>query len=396
MDCTFIQVSDGVFVLVDCCITHKCCISGVPNTTQSTQETHICYGPFKSAYRINLATITQARRDGNLPVSFPPHYCVLFTFGGKDPVSGAIAPRNAFEEGFSKEQCLKAWAKVGAAPATRACLKDPKVARQLGDSEDDFQLKMRLIQDLNDRSVAALEEKGWAGHFLKASLKPMKEVAPIFKPHSKEPLETLANASKAGARFHATGGDIAASDDVFRAEVVNQRKERKAELLKIKKDSQEKEKLQLECHGILRHVGPGPPKKPNADQLKLLLKWQGLEVKRYKPENEATWESFFSDFDNWEALPNRVAERWTAQDERELEALDDYSTITMNDTALQLKIDESKRDLRMAAAKMDEEERAEILAIFARGDRAESSSAAAAASANNNEAAEDDSAPCSC
>jgi hypothetical protein len=60
----------------------------------------------------------------------------------------------------------------------------------------------------------------------------------------------------------------------------------------------------------------------------LLLKWQGLEVKRYKykPENEAMWESFISDFDNWEALPNRVAERWTAQDERELEALDDYST----------------------------------------------------------------------
>ena len=67
----------------------------------------------------------------------------------------------------------------------------------------------------------------------------------------------------------------------------------------------------------------------------------------------------------------------------------------MNDTALQHKIDKSKRDLRMAAAKMDDEERAEILAIFARGDRAESSSAAAAAaaSANNNEAAEDDSAP---
>jgi hypothetical protein len=70
----------------------------------------------------------------------------------------------------------------------------------------------------------------------------------------------------------------------------------------------------------------------------------------------------------------------------------------MNDTALQHKIDKSKRDLRMAAvkmaaAKMDEEERAKILAIFARGDRAESSSAAAAASANNNEAAEDDSAP---
>jgi hypothetical protein len=56
-------------------------------------------------------------------------------------------------------------------------------------------------------------------------------------------------------------------------------------------------------------------------------------------------------------------------------------------------VDCCKRDLRMAAAKMDDEERAEILAIFARGDRAESSSAAVAASANNNEAAEDDSAP---
>ncbi|KAL7504442.1 hypothetical protein ACHAXN_002979 [Cyclotella atomus] len=154
----------------------------------------------------------------------------------------------------------------------------------------------------------------------------MKEAVPISKPHSKERLELLANASKAGQRFYATGV-----------------------------------------------------------QLRVLLKWQGLEVKKYKEENKATWDSFFADFDDWESLPNRATERWTAQDERELEALDDHSTITMNDTILQSKIDQKKRDLRMAASKMDETERAEIMAIFASHDRAESSAAAAVANSNETE-----------
>jgi hypothetical protein len=161
-----------------------------------------------------------------------------------------------------------------------------------------------------------------------------------------------------------------------------------AELLKIKKIRQKQEELQLAAHDILSHVGPEPAPEPNAVQLRVLLKWQGLEVKKYKEENKATWDSFFADLDDWESLPNRATERWTAQDERELEALDDHSTITMNDTILQSKIDQKKRDLRMAASKMDETERAEIMAIFASHDRAESSSAAAAV-ANSNETEDD-------
>lgn len=141
----------------------------------------------------------------------------------------------------------------------------------------------------------------------------------------------------------------------------------------------------MAAHDILSHVGPEPAPEPNAVQLRVLLKWQGLEVKKYKEENKATWDSFFADFDDWESLPNRATERWTAQDERELEALDDHSTITMNDTILQSKIDQKKRDLRMAASKMDETERAEIMAIFASHDRAESSAAAAVANSNETE-----------
>jgi hypothetical protein len=153
--------------------------TGVPNTTQTTQETDINYGPFKSAYRINHAALTQARRERDLSVSFPSHYVVLLTFGGQDPVSGITLPRNVFAEAFSVEQNKKAWAKVGAAPCTRACLTDSKISRQLGDS-------MKLIQDLNMRATDALTANGWNGHFLKATLKPSKFVAPVTQPHSKE------------------------------------------------------------------------------------------------------------------------------------------------------------------------------------------------------------------
>ena len=88
----------------------------MPNTTHVTQETDQNYGPFKSAFRRNFDAIVQARIDRELSVSFPPHMVSLFVFGGRDPLSGATCPTNAFEEGFSREKCKRAWAKVGAAP----------------------------------------------------------------------------------------------------------------------------------------------------------------------------------------------------------------------------------------------------------------------------------------
>jgi hypothetical protein len=100
---------------------------GVPNTTQSTQETDVCYSLFKSALCMKLAFIIKSRIKQGKSVSFQPFLVELFVFGGVDPVSGAVAAKNVFEERFSRGQCQNAWSRIGAAPLTRACLGDPKV-----------------------------------------------------------------------------------------------------------------------------------------------------------------------------------------------------------------------------------------------------------------------------
>ena len=75
------------------------CYPGVPNTTQVTQETDQKYGTFKSIFRQNLDTLSQATFDldktlmtTNLPLLF---------FGGKDDGITDVTCRDAFTEGFS-------------------------------------------------------------------------------------------------------------------------------------------------------------------------------------------------------------------------------------------------------------------------------------------------------
>ena len=57
--------------------------------------------------------------------------------------------------GFSREACRAAWAAVGAAPLTRACLNNPQVRKSIGDGGDDneFELLVRTIQEANDLSM---------------------------------------------------------------------------------------------------------------------------------------------------------------------------------------------------------------------------------------------------
>ena len=52
-------------------------------------------------------------------------------FGGEDDKIDFVITESAFDVVFSKEQCLNAWAKVGADPMSRACLTDSKVKREL-------------------------------------------------------------------------------------------------------------------------------------------------------------------------------------------------------------------------------------------------------------------------
>ena len=103
----------------------------VPNTTHVTQETDRNYGPFKTQFFINLERLVSERIEAGVSLSLHPKLVGLPTFGGEDRETGCMIPLGAFERGFSRNNCISAWNKVGAVTSTgeisRACLEDPQV-----------------------------------------------------------------------------------------------------------------------------------------------------------------------------------------------------------------------------------------------------------------------------
>ena len=91
--------------------------------------------------------------------------------GGEYDKTDFVITESAFDVGFSNEQCLNAWAKVGAAPMSRACLTGSKVKRELGDGDVDTNTSMMEVQDANDLAVYNLTGAGYCGDILKAKLK---------------------------------------------------------------------------------------------------------------------------------------------------------------------------------------------------------------------------------
>ena len=125
--------------------------------------------------------------------------------------------KNAFQEGLSKVQCLKAWAKIGAAPMTIACLSDKQVRRTIGDADDETNLVMRELNDANDAATFTLSMRSYRSDLLSARCIKETLVRTIAKAHSLDRLELLAKASTHGAKFFATGGGHATSDDFFKS-----------------------------------------------------------------------------------------------------------------------------------------------------------------------------------
>ena len=62
-----------------------------------------------------------------------------------------------------------------AAPLTRACLKDPKVARAIGDGDEEYGLLLRSIQEANEYTVYTLMEGWYKGSAMQALLKAIPE-----------------------------------------------------------------------------------------------------------------------------------------------------------------------------------------------------------------------------
>jgi hypothetical protein len=86
---------------------------GVPNTTAVTQETDQNYGPFQGALRTNLQLVIDERIHREKSTSLSPWIVGLVVFGGIDPETELVV-KSAFQEGFSEEQNISAWKKVGA------------------------------------------------------------------------------------------------------------------------------------------------------------------------------------------------------------------------------------------------------------------------------------------
>ena len=102
----------------------------------------------------------------------PQFKLCLLVFGGTDLDTGLILVlESAFEIGFGREECNASWRKIGAAPLTQACLKDPIVRTSIGEGNNEYALLLCSIQEVNEYTVYALNEGGYDGSALQALLR---------------------------------------------------------------------------------------------------------------------------------------------------------------------------------------------------------------------------------
>jgi hypothetical protein len=188
---------------------------GVPNTTAVTQETDQNYGPFKGAYARNLDALVDEQIAQGKTTSIPAWMVGLIVFGGCDPETKLELPESAFGVGFSEKACKHAWEKVGAAPLTRACLKDKRVRRSMGDGLEEEQLMYRLIQEANDVATFTLTMCGYNGTVLAQQIMPREEIKQLTEEHSLERQLLLKNATTHGKKFTVLGGQPLTTDDLF-------------------------------------------------------------------------------------------------------------------------------------------------------------------------------------
>ncbi len=169
-------------------------------------------------------------------------------------------------------------------------------------------------------------------------------------------------ATRAGARYHATGGGHITSDDVFKSLEVGKRKAEANELAKMKESCIDNMALQEDCHDILIDLDGQPP---NGKQLKKLLKWQGKKSVGKAVDLEA-WNALCDEHEAFGediifALP--TVKRWTTELQEKLDWLM-TAEIDMSETAVGRLLALEKRNLLAAARSMTAKERAEVLEAF--------------------------------
>ena len=190
---------------------------GVPNTTVVTQETDWYYGSFQTQLRNNLELVLWERLSKKVCLSMQPWLSGIMIFGGADPGTGYLVETSAFEVGFALAHCKNAWAKIGAAPLTMACLTDTKVLWKLGNSDDHTNNLMRDFQDANDLAVFKLSQQGLGGSMLSVRVEKVPETEPITVKHSRDWVKALANLKTHRAKFTATGVGNVTTNEMFKS-----------------------------------------------------------------------------------------------------------------------------------------------------------------------------------
>ncbi len=233
-------------------------------------------------------------------------------FGGEDPDTKLVLPL-AFENGFGHEECQALWRKIGAAPLTCQCLRDPKVARSIGDGNEEYGILLCSIQEANEYAVYALTEGGFNGSTLQGLLKAVLEaltLTAITVRHSSERIMLLAKANTHGKKFYATGGSHICLDDFFKAEAERYREDQVKEQEALKRKRQQQVQTEAKALAVLDAKAicfeNNDYKAVSVQNLTTLLAWYNIpKDKMKKADIIARWKEIHINH-----IPPPTIERW--------------------------------------------------------------------------------------
>ena len=273
-----------------------------------------------------------------------------------------MIPVGAFQAGFSRERCLDAWAKIGAATTTgkitRACLLDKQVMQEVGDvnADDDKDPLRWKVQTANTLAVDALVHGGYDGELLHATFQPKeREERPLTEPRTKERQQLLSRAKNAGQHYMVTSGCHLTHDDMLIGIKMASRSKDAGEIAKEKKLRLSQQAAEESARAILAQGKPVDDiKRVNLD---VLLKWHQVKMeKRAKvPDKHRVWKEIVEKG----RLPPSY-EKWTEEDEERLMASSN-SKLTLADTWFGRVIATKKRELEASMDFMSRDERDKMI-----------------------------------
>jgi hypothetical protein len=194
---------------------------GVPNTTSVTQETDQNYGPFKTYYRKNLEQLSQEQFLENKSLHINDLPLIVF---GREAAPGKESMVDAFAKAFSREVCLSAWKQCASVPLTLQALSSDKARHEImldkdGNVDDtcdpDSRTLLRLEEVNHFSCDFLLSFYGFDGSKLRIDAPRRKKQQQLTQPFSLERQQAIQKATTAGQLFHATGGTMLNSDDMF-------------------------------------------------------------------------------------------------------------------------------------------------------------------------------------